>query len=87
MASKILQAEFFEAVSRPTRIQILKTLRGNALGFAELNHKLGISSSGNLSHHLNKLAVLLKCTFACQMHKMLLDLSDLLMSNRRAEKH
>jgi len=55
-----LEAELFEAVSHPTRIQILKTLRGNALGFAELKHKLGISSSGNLSHHLNKLAALVE---------------------------
>jgi len=55
-----LEAELFEAISHPTRIQILKMLRGNALGFAELKHKLGISSSGNLSHHLNKLAALVE---------------------------
>ena len=55
-----LEAELFEAISHPTRIQILKTLRGNTLGFAELKHKLGISSSCNLSHHLNKLAALVE---------------------------
>lgn len=51
-----VEAELFEAVSHPTRIQILKTLRRGSLGFAELKHTLGISSSGNLSHHLSKLA-------------------------------
>lgn len=55
-----LEAELFEAISHPTRIQILRTLNRNALGFAELKHKLGISSSGNLSHHLNKLTTLVE---------------------------
>ena len=55
-----LDAELFEAISHPTRIQILRTLNRNALGFAELKHKLGISSSGNLSHHLNKLTTLVE---------------------------
>ena len=55
-----LEAELFEAISHPRRIQILRTLSGNALGFAELKHKLGIASSGNLSHHLSKLATLVE---------------------------
>lgn len=55
-----LGAELFEAISHPTRIQILRTLIRDALGFAELKHKLGISSSGNLSHHLNKLVALVE---------------------------
>jgi len=55
-----LEAELFEAISHPTRIQILRILRRNALGFAGLKHKLGISSSGNLAHHLNKLATLVE---------------------------
>lgn len=55
-----LEAELFEAISHPTRIQILRTLRRNALGFAELKQKLGISSSGNVVHHLNKLAALVE---------------------------
>jgi len=55
-----LAATLFEAISHPTRIQILRTLSADALGFAELKRKLGISSSGNLSHHLNKLATLVE---------------------------
>lgn len=56
----ILQAELFEAISHPTRIQILKMLNDGALGFSELKRKLGISSSGNISHHLSKLITLIK---------------------------
>ena len=55
-----LTAELFEAVSHPTRIQILRILSREPLGFAELKRKLGISSSGNLSHHLNKLVTLVE---------------------------
>ncbi len=55
-----LEAELFEAISHPTRIQILRSLGKDALGFSELKHKLGISSSGNLSHHLNKLVTLVE---------------------------
>ena len=54
----ILAAELFEAISHPTRIQILKTLEKAPQGFSELKHGLGISSSGNLTHHLNKLSTL-----------------------------
>jgi DNA-binding HxlR family transcriptional regulator len=55
-----LEAELFEAISHPTRIQILRSLSKDALGFSELKHKLEISSSGNLSHHLNKLVTLVE---------------------------
>lgn len=54
-----IAAELFEAISHPTRIQILKTLEKTPKGFSELKHELGISSSGNLSHHLNKLSTLI----------------------------
>ena len=54
----ILAAELFEAISHPTRIQILKTLEKAPQGFSELKHGLGISSSGNLTHHLSKLSTL-----------------------------
>ena len=57
---EILVAELFEAVSHPTRIRILKTLAKRALGFAKLKSSLGFSSSGNLSHHLNKLGTLVQ---------------------------
>ncbi len=57
---EILAAELFEAISHPTRIRILKTLGKEALGFAKLKSSLGFSSSGNLSHHLNKLGTLVQ---------------------------
>jgi len=57
---EILVAELFEAISHPTRIRILKTLGNEVLGFAKLKSSLGFSSSGNLSHHLNKLGTLVQ---------------------------
>ncbi|MDO8122977.1 MAG: winged helix-turn-helix domain-containing protein [Candidatus Hermodarchaeota archaeon] len=48
-------AELFEAISHTTRIQILQVLSQTKLSFGDLKRKLGISSSGNLAHHLNKL--------------------------------
>ena len=56
----VVEAELFEAISHPTRIKILKIVNTDARGFAELKRKLGISSSGNLSHHLNKLVTLIE---------------------------
>ncbi|MFX1587581.1 MAG: ArsR/SmtB family transcription factor [Promethearchaeota archaeon] len=56
----ILQAELFEAISHPRRIQILRMLSSDALGFSDLKRKLGLSSSGNLTHHLNKLINLIE---------------------------
>lgn len=55
----LIAAELFEAISHPTRIQILKMLEKTPQGFSELKHELGISSSGNLSHHMNKLSTLI----------------------------
>ncbi|MHA1917771.1 MAG: ArsR/SmtB family transcription factor [Candidatus Ranarchaeia archaeon] len=49
------EAELFEAISHPTRIQLLKTLFEEPKGFAELKHTLGISGNGTLQHHLQKL--------------------------------
>ncbi|MGY5875677.1 MAG: winged helix-turn-helix domain-containing protein [Candidatus Thorarchaeota archaeon] len=53
-----IEAILFEAISHPTRIKILFSLEGHAVGFAELKRKLEISSSGNLQHHIIKLATL-----------------------------
>jgi DNA-binding HxlR family transcriptional regulator len=53
-------AQLFEAISHPTRILILRILSEKSLGFAELKRKLGISSSGNLAHHLDKLSNLVE---------------------------
>jgi hypothetical protein len=54
-----LHASLFEAISHPTRIQIIKLLENQALGFAALKRELKITSSGNLSHHLDKLGTLI----------------------------
>lgn len=54
-----LHASLFEAISHPTRIQIIKLLENEGLGFATLKQKLMISSSGNLAHHLDKLRSLI----------------------------
>jgi len=54
----LIAAELFESISHPTRIHILKILEKTPQGFSELKHELGISSSGNLNHHLNKLSTL-----------------------------
>ncbi len=49
------EADLFEAISHETRIRALFALRDEPLGFADLKRKLGISSSGNLQHHIRKL--------------------------------
>jgi outer membrane protein assembly factor BamB/DNA-binding HxlR family transcriptional regulator len=54
------RAEIFDALGHPTRIIILKALKEEALGFADLKKKVGIDSSGHLQHHLNKLDGLIK---------------------------
>ena len=54
------KTELFEAISHPTRIKILKLLEKNPLSFSDFKHNLNISSSGNLTHHLNKLINLIK---------------------------
>ena len=53
------EASLFETISHDTRIRILFFLRERAHGFAELKRKLGISSSGNLQHHISKLVTLI----------------------------
>jgi DNA-binding HxlR family transcriptional regulator len=47
--------EMFEAVSHPTRIDIVQILAEKPLGFADLKRELKISSSGLLDFHLKKL--------------------------------
>ena len=47
--------ELFDAISHPIRIDIVKLLSEDPLGFAELKRKLKISSSGLLDFHLKKL--------------------------------
>ena len=54
------RAEIFDALGHPTRIAILKALREDSLGFADLKKKTGIESSGHLQHHLTKLGSLVK---------------------------
>jgi len=49
------EAALFETISHETRIKVLFLLRNHNLGFSELKRELGISSSGNLQHHLGKL--------------------------------
>jgi hypothetical protein len=53
-------AELFEAISHPRRIQILRILKDQVTGFAELKKQLRITSSGNLAHHLGKLGPLVR---------------------------
>ncbi|MBD3407604.1 MAG: hypothetical protein GF411_15920 [Candidatus Lokiarchaeota archaeon] len=52
------EAELFESISHPTRIEILYALHEGSFGFAALKRKVGLSSSGNLQHHLSKLSTL-----------------------------
>ena len=53
------EASLFEAISHDTRIKTLFLLQNNALGFSELKHRLKLSSSGNLQHHIGKLGILI----------------------------
>lgn len=54
------EADLFEAISHETRIRALFALRDEPLGFAQLKRELGISSSGNLQHHIMKLGGLVQ---------------------------
>jgi predicted transcriptional regulator len=47
--------ELFEAVSHPIRIDIVRMLAEQPLGFADLKRELKIRSSGLLDFHLKKL--------------------------------
>lgn len=53
-------AMLFEAISHPMRIKMLFILQEQPMGFSELKRKLGISSSGNLQHHIRKLSTLVE---------------------------
>ncbi|MHA1907159.1 MAG: winged helix-turn-helix domain-containing protein [Candidatus Thorarchaeota archaeon] len=50
----------FEAISHPVRIKMLFALKEGPLAFSELKRKVGISSSGNLQHHIGKLSTLIE---------------------------
>lgn len=54
------EAALFETIAHDTRIRALFLLRDDVLGFSELKHELGISSSGNLQHHISKLRSLIE---------------------------
>lgn len=53
------EAGLFEAISHETRIHALFDLRNDPVSFSDLKRKLGISSSGNLQHHIRKLGPLI----------------------------
>ena len=53
------EAALFEAISHPTRIRILFALESDPLGFSSLKRNVGLSSSGNLQHHIGKLGNLI----------------------------
>jgi hypothetical protein len=46
----------FQALSHPSRVKILTLIQGNDLTFASLKHGVGMESSGQLQHHLQKLS-------------------------------
>src|SRR5713226_9531787 len=48
----------FEALSHPTRVKILRLVEERQLAFSALKHELGLESSGQLQHHLQKLSEL-----------------------------
>ena len=50
--------ELFEAISHPTRVKMLYALNEGSLGFSDLKRMAGVSSSGNLQHHIRKLTSL-----------------------------
>ncbi|MCK4568430.1 MAG: winged helix-turn-helix transcriptional regulator [Candidatus Thorarchaeota archaeon] len=54
------EAALFETIAHETRIRALFLLRDDGLSFSELKRELGISSSGNLQHHIGKLRSLIQ---------------------------
>jgi hypothetical protein len=54
------EASLFESIAHETRIKTLFLLQNESLGFSALKRKLGLTSSGNLQHHINKLGVLIE---------------------------
>jgi DNA-binding HxlR family transcriptional regulator len=59
-ANGMSEASLFEAIAHEARIKTLFLLQNEPLGFSELKKKLGLTSSGNLQHHINKLGVLIE---------------------------
>lgn len=52
--------EIFQALSHPVRVRILSILKGGeGRSFSSLKHELGMESSGQLQHHLQKLSGLI----------------------------
>jgi DNA-binding transcriptional ArsR family regulator len=56
------RVELFEALGHPMRLEILRALSESPLGFADLKRKMDVTSSGHLTHHLEKLDGLLRTT-------------------------
>ncbi|MHA1904336.1 MAG: winged helix-turn-helix domain-containing protein [Candidatus Thorarchaeota archaeon] len=54
-----IESVLFEAISHPTRIKMLFAVEKGPLGFSDLKRRVGVSSSGNLQHHIGKLTTLL----------------------------
>jgi DNA-binding transcriptional ArsR family regulator len=50
----------FQALSHPTRVKILSLLGSDSLSFSQIKRELGMESSGQLQHHLQKLYGLIK---------------------------
>jgi DNA-binding transcriptional ArsR family regulator len=46
----------FQALSHPARVKILELVESNQQTFSSLKHDLGLKSSGQLQHHLQKLS-------------------------------
>ncbi len=54
------EVSLFEAIAHETRIRAIFLLRNDGLSFSELKRELGITSSGNLQHHIGKLKSLVE---------------------------
>ncbi len=50
----------FQALSHPARAKILSLLASDDLTFSSLKHELGMGSSGQMQHHLQKLSALME---------------------------
>ena len=49
----------FQALSHPIRVKILTLIEASDQTFSSLKHEVGIESSGQLQHHLQKLSLLI----------------------------
>lgn len=56
------RADLFEALGHPLRLEILRALSESPLGFADLKRRVKVTSSGHLTHHLEKLDGLVMTT-------------------------